>query len=48
MIEARDSRGCFAKGNVPWTKRVDSTPREGRNRRVMKGGINNVNVMART
>jgi len=27
MIEGRDSKGRFAKGNVPWNKRVNS-PRE--------------------
>jgi len=25
MVEDRDSRGHFAKGNVPWNKRRDST-----------------------
>ena len=25
MIEARDSRGHFARGNEPWNKRLDST-----------------------
>jgi len=25
MIEVRDSRGRFTKGNVPWNKRLDST-----------------------
>jgi len=28
MIEVRDSRGRFAKGNVPWNKRRDSARRE--------------------
>ncbi len=26
MVEGRDSRGHFAKGNVPWNKRRDASP----------------------
>jgi len=28
MTQGRDSRGRFARGNVPWNKRLDSTQRE--------------------